>query len=94
MLKPDMKLRHELMMIYKTSLNWLVNEMQAQDTVDQFNYLNHQLQFNIFASAIKPGVHESTSIRKKLKERTSLINATLDILNEEKGTAIILSLSI
>ena len=81
------------MMIYKTALNWLVNEMQAQNTVTQLNYINHQLQLNMFAAAVKPDIQEITSINKKLKERTTAINAMLDILIEEKGTAIILSLN-
>ena len=93
-LKPDMKLRHELMMIYKTSLNWLVNEMQSKNTTVQLNYINSQLQLNMFADDVNPRMQEVNIIEKKLKERAATIIATLDILVEEKGTAIILSVRI
>ena len=91
MLKPDMKLRYELMLIYKTSLNWLVNEMQSKNTTVQLNYINSQLQLNMFADDVSPRMQEVNIIEKKLKERATIINAVLDVLVEEKGTAIVLS---
>ena len=91
MLKPDMKLRYELMLIYKTSLNWLVNEMQSKNTTVQLNYINSQLQLNMFADDVSPRMQEVNIIEKKLKERATIINAVLDVLIEEKGTAIVLS---
>ena len=91
MLKPDMKLRYELMMIYKTALYWLVNEMQSKNVIVQLNHINYQLQLSMFANDIKPRIAEVNIIEKRLKERAATINAALDVLVEEKGTAIVLS---
>ena len=91
MLKPDMKLRHELMMIYKTSLNWLMNEIESKNVTIQLNYINNQLQLNMFGEAAQPKMQEVNIIESKLKERATTINAVLDVLVEDHGTAIVLS---
>lgn len=94
LLKPDMKWRHELLMIYKTALNWLVNEMEARHITTQLNQINGQLQLNLFAADIKPSVNDIAAINKKLCEHAAAIKAMLDILNDEKGVGIMLNVRV
>lgn len=92
LLKPDMQLRYELMMLYKISLSWLVNEMNALNVIVQLNYINHQLQLNMFAADITANAQQRELIKKRLEQKAESIISNTEILSDDKGTAVIVNI--
>jgi ligand-binding sensor domain-containing protein len=95
-LKPDMKLRHEVMIIYKMALRMLVEEMKAPNTSINIDYVRSQLQLNLFAKHIKLQDNNNQVIKmmEEMKVRSRSINAILEFQSDEKGTAVILAVKV
>ena len=92
-LKPDMKERHELMLIYKLALRLLVEEFGAKKTMIHLYYIQSQLQLNMFSPEVKLNENNNQVIKtlEEMKKKAESIKATIEIQSDEKGTAIILA---
>jgi len=89
-LRPDMKTRHELMLIYRLALRLLVEELKARHTIVQLDFERSHLLLNIFAAGIHPEKnHHSIKLLEEMKARALAIKGTLDLQFDEKGAAII-----
>ena len=92
-LKPDMKIRHEVLTINKFALRLLIEELKAPQTSIQIDYLRSQLQLSIFSHNVRlqdagnPGV----KIVEEMKKHATSISAALEFQSDEKGTGIILA---
>jgi glucose-6-phosphate-specific signal transduction histidine kinase len=95
-LKPDMKIRHEVMTIYKLALRLLVEEMKSQRTSIQIDYQKSHLQMNIFAHQMKLPDNNNQVFKmiEEMKARAASIMATLEFQSDDKGTAIILAVTV
>jgi hypothetical protein len=95
-LKPDMKLRHEVMIIYKMALRMLVEEMKSPHTSINIDYVRGQLQLNIFAHQLKLPDNNNQVIKMmdEMRSRSRSINAILEFQSDEKGTAVILAVKV
>lgn len=95
-LKPDMKLRYEVMIIYKMALRMLVEEMKSPHTSINIDYIRSQLQLNIFAHHIRLPENNNTVIKimEDMKSHSRSINAILEFQSDEKGTAVILAVKV
>lgn len=92
-LKPDMKVRYELMLIYKLTLRLLVEEFGAKQIMIHLYYIKSQLQLNIFSSDTRLNESNNHVIKtiEEIRTRAVSINATLEFQSDEKGTAVILA---
>lgn len=90
-LRPDMKIRYELLLIYKLILRVLVEEANAPDTLVQLDQDRGLLQLNIYSGRARPDPRNSRSIRllEEAKTRAMAIRGTLDLQSDEKGTAVL-----
>ncbi len=92
LLKPDMRRRHELMVIYKTALQLLAGQMRAPTIQVELSYIKNHVQLNIFAANVKLAnnsqVHDTI---KNLKAKASSVMTSLEVQADEKGVGIILS---
>jgi ligand-binding sensor domain-containing protein len=90
-LHPAMKIRYELLLIYKLMLRLLVEESNAPDTLVQLDQNRGLLQLNIYSGGIKIDPRSSRSIRllEEAKSRAAVVRGTLDWQSDEKGTAIL-----
>lgn len=92
-LKPAMKVRHELMLIYKLALRLLVEELGAAQTTIHIHYVQSMLQVNIFSPGLQLDEENNQVIKmaEEMKNRANSIKATIEMQSDEKGTAIILA---
>jgi hypothetical protein len=95
-LKPDMKLRHEVMIIYKMALRMMIEEMKAPHTSINIDYVRGQLQLNIFAHNTKLPENNNQVIKMMddMRVRSRSINAILEFQSDERGTAVILAVKV
>jgi hypothetical protein len=86
-----MKIRYELLLIYKLMLRLLVEESNAPDTLVQLDQNRGLLQLNIYSGGTKIDPRNSRSIRllEEAKSRAAVVRGTLDWQSDEKGTAIL-----
>jgi hypothetical protein len=91
-----MKLRYEVMIIYKMALRMLVEEMKSPHTSINIDYIRSQLQLNIFAHHIRLPENNNTVIKimEDMKSHSRSINAILEFQSDEKGTAVILAVKV
>jgi hypothetical protein len=88
-----MKVRYELMLIYKLTLRLLVEESGAKQIMIHLYYIKSQLQLNIFSSDTRLNESNNHVIKtiEEIRTRAASINATLEFQSDEKGTAVILA---
>ncbi len=93
-IKPEMNVRHELILIYKLALRLMVEELHAKQTTAQFIYIKNQLQLSVYAAGCTPDDHQYQlqSIAHQMKERAATIDGNLEVFSDEKGTGVLLSL--
>lgn len=95
-LQPDMKVRHEVMIIYKLALRMLVEEMKSPQTTIHLNYMRSQLQLNVYSQNVRLGDNNNQVIKmiEEMKMRAASIDALLELQSDEKGTAVILAVKV
>lgn len=88
-LRPDMKIRHELLLIYKLILRLLVEETKAPDTQVQLDYERGLLHLTFYSNGVQVDARNSRFIRllEEAKTRATAIKGSLDLQSDEKGTA-------
>ncbi|HXO74205.1 MAG TPA: hypothetical protein VN824_03220, partial [Puia sp.] len=90
-LRPDMKIRHELLLIYKLILRLLVEEMKAADTLVELDYDHSLLHLSFYSGGVRTDDRNSRLIRllEEAKTRAVSVRGTLDLQSDEKGTAVL-----
>lgn len=90
-LRPDMKIRHELLLIYKLLLRLLVEETGSRDTRVQLDREGGLLQLAVYSAGVYNTARSSRAIRllEEAKTRAASIRGTLDLQSDDKGTAIL-----
>lgn len=90
-LKPDMTIRHEVVLIYKLALRLLAEEMKVAGILVQLDYQRPHLHLTLFSAGASMDERNSRSIRlmEEMKTRAHNVRGTLEIHYDEKGTAIL-----
>lgn len=89
-LLPDMRLRYELMSIYKQALRLLIEQLKAQHTVVQLEYEKSIFQMTVFSNNISLMENNATirSMITAMESNAVAINAAFEIHTDEKRTVI------
>ncbi|HTI91920.1 MAG TPA: two-component regulator propeller domain-containing protein [Puia sp.] len=90
-LRPDMKIRYELLLIYKLILRLLVEEMKAPDTLVELDYHRNLLHLSFYSAGVRTNDQNTRLIRllEEAKTRAITVRGTLDLQSDEKGTAVL-----
>ena len=89
--KPDMKIRHELIQLYKLSLRLVVEEMNAAETIIWIDQEGAKLSLHVYASGPKhPLQHSSLKVREEMRVRTLAMKGTIDFQFDEGKTVIMI----
>jgi signal transduction histidine kinase len=92
LLKPDMRRRHELMMIYKIALQLLAEQMHARNIQVELSFIKSHVQLNIFAANVKLANNSQVQDTiKHLKAKASTLMSSLEVQPDEKGVGFIIS---
>ena len=93
-LKPDMRTRYELVIIYKLALRMLIEQMKAQHTVVQLDYERSNLQMTIFSnnSTLPENNTTTKAMITTMETNAAAINASFNIHSDEKKTVITMGL--
>ena len=93
-LKPDMRRRHELMIIYKISLQLLAEQMRAHSILVEISFIKGHVQLNMFAANIKlPNISQVQDTIKHLKAKAATLMSSLEVQADEKGVGVILTVT-
>lgn len=90
-LHPDMKIRHELLLIYKLVLRILTEEQNAPETLVQLEQERGVLQLNIFSAGVRLNLRNGRTVRllEEARARAASIKGDLEWQSDEKGTTIL-----
>jgi len=91
-LRPDMKVRHEFLLIYKLALRMLVEEIKVSNILIQLDYQHPHLHLTFFSTEVLPDERSTRYFRllEEMKTRAQAIHGTLDIQYDDRGAAILL----
>jgi glucose-6-phosphate-specific signal transduction histidine kinase len=91
-LRPDMKIRHEFLLIYKLALRMLVEEIKVSTVLAQLDYQRPHLHLTIFSSELGSDLRNTRYFRllEEMRSRAQAIHGTLEIQYEHRGAAILL----
>jgi len=90
-LRPDMKVRHEFLLIYKLALRMLIEEMKVSNVLVQLDYQYPHLHLTFFSTEV-PDERSTRYFRllEEMKTRAQAIHGTLEIQYDDRGVAILL----
>jgi len=90
-LRPDMNIRHELLLMYKLVLRVLVEEIQAPETLVQLDQDRGMLQLSIESPGVRIDPRNGRSIRmmEEARNHAAAIRGTLDLHSDERGTTVL-----
>ena len=91
-LRPDMKVRHEFLLIYKLALRILVEEIKVSNILIQLDYQHPHLHLTFFSTEVLPDERSTRYFRllEEMRTRAQAIHGTLDIQYDDRGAAILL----
>ena len=92
-LKLDMKLRHELFLIFKQALKSVIESASQAQTIINIDLSNSKLLLKIRAeepSIADSGLNYFAASINEMNKRAALINAELDVQHDKKGISVIL----
>lgn len=91
-LRPDMKVRHEFLLIYKLALRTLVEEIKVDNILIQLDYQRPHLHLTFFSTEVRPEERSTRYFRlmEEMKTRARTIHGTLEIQYDDRGAAILL----
>jgi len=93
-LKLDMKVRHEMFLIFKQMLSAIAEQSNHSISIINIDYSGKKLLLKIQNSEVKlPGAVAEQTI-KEITQRAETINAEPDIQNDSKGISLILLVSL
>lgn len=90
-LRPDMNIRHELLLIYKLVLRVLVEENHAPETLVQLDQDHGMLQLSIESPRLRIDPRSGRSIRliEEARNRAASIRGTLELHSDDRGTTVL-----
>jgi len=91
-LRPDMKVRHEFLLIYKLSLRMLVEEIKVSNVLIQLDYQHPHLHLTLFSTEVSPDERTTRYFRllEEMRTRAQAIHGTLETQYDDRGAAILL----
>jgi len=91
-LRPDMNIRHELLLIYKLVLRVLVEESNAAETLVQLDQHKGLLNLSCYSLGVSIDQRNSRSARliQEARMRAATIRGTLELQSDEKGTGVLI----
>jgi len=91
-----MKTRHEFIVIYKLAMLTLIQELRSPETTVRLDYNKSFLQLKIFSKGVTIPKTNCTASRQiaEMKKHARIIQASLDMESDEKGTSIILGMKV
>ena len=92
-LNPDMKVRHEIFLIFKKALRAIAEEANNSASIINIDYQAKQFLLKIQNSEVKLSGTGAEQTIKEITQRAALIKAELDIQNDSKGISLILLVS-
>jgi signal transduction histidine kinase len=95
-LNPDMKVRHEIFLIFKKSLRSIAEEANGNGSLSIINidYTAKKLLLKIQNSEVHFSNGNARQTIQEISQRADLIKAELDIQNDSKGVSLILMVSL
>ncbi|MBV9961348.1 MAG: hypothetical protein JO072_03805 [Parafilimonas sp.] len=93
-LKLDMKVRHELFLIFKKTLRTIAEEAGKSVSMINIDHADKKLVMKIQNSEVNFSTEVAQQTTKEIKQRAKVINAESDIQNDSKGVSLILLVSI
>lgn len=88
----SMKIRHELIIIYKLALMMLVEELGSKKTIVQFDYDKPLLHLRVLSAGIELPKTDTPASKHilEIKSRAAAINAKVHVQSDGKGTFLML----
>jgi glucose-6-phosphate-specific signal transduction histidine kinase len=93
-LKPDMKVRHEIFLIFKKTLYAIAQQSNNSTTIINIDYAAKKLLLKIQNNEVKLSGAVAEQTIKDITNRAEVIKAELDIQNDSKGVSLILLVSL
>jgi hypothetical protein len=93
-LKPDMKVRHEIFLIFKKVLRAMAEEAVKSVTMITIDHTAKKLLMKIQNSEVNFSTAVKDQIAKEVTQRATAIKAELDIYNDNRGVSFILLVSV
>lgn len=93
-LKPGMKVRHEIFLIFKNTLYSIATASKNSTTIINIDHHDKKILLKIQNSEVKFPEADAEQTIKQIKERAKIIDAELDIQNGSKGISLILLVSL
>jgi len=93
-LKLDMKVRHELFLIFKKTLRTIAEEAGKSVSAINIDHAGKKLVMKIQNSEVNFSTAVAEQTAKEIKQRAEVINAESDIQNDSKGVSLILLVSL
>ena len=91
-LKPDMKIRHEVFLIFKLVLRMMVQYSGGKKTVIHIDLFKNKLSIKLqdATATLNKNVAEIDASIKEINTRSALISADLDVQYDKNGIAVVL----
>jgi len=93
-LKLDMKVRHEIFFIFKKMLHDIAMNANNSESIINIDHAGKKLLMKIQNNEVKLSGVDAEQVIKEISQRAELINAELDIQNDNKGVSLILSVAV
>ena len=93
-LKLDMKVRHELFLIFKKTLRAIAEEANNSVSMVSIDHAGKKLAIKIQNNEVSFSSAVAQTVSKEIKQRANIINAESDIQNDSKGVSFILLVSL
>ena len=93
-LNPDMKVRHEIFLIFKKTLRAIAEEAGDSVSIINIDYAAKKLLLKIQNSEVQFSGGDAQQTIQEITQRAQLIHAELDIQNDSKGVSLILMVSL
>jgi ligand-binding sensor domain-containing protein/signal transduction histidine kinase len=93
-LKLDMKVRHEMFLIFKQMLSAIAEQANHSTSIINIDYNGKKLLLKIQNSEVKLSGATAEQAIKEITQRAETINAEPDIQNDSKGVSLILLVSL
>jgi len=93
-LKLDMKVRHEMFLIFKKMLRAIAEEANDSTSIINIDYSGKKLLMKIQNNAVKLSGINAEQMIEEIIQRAESIHAEPDIQNDSKGISLILLVSL
>ena len=93
-LKPGMKVRHEMFLIFKNTLYCIATASNNSTTIINIDHHDKKILLKIQNTEVKLPEADAAQTIEQMKQRAKIMDAELDIQNGSKGISLILLVSL